>query len=59
MVKRLLGVWKIDYEVVDLTDNLDLWAEIAKKAGGNNVPITTNGKDYVIGYNPIKIRALA
>mgnify|MGYP001463981132 CR=1 FL=1 len=48
----------IDAEKVMLDDEPELRQQLLDKTGAMTVPITTDGKDYVVGYNIGKLAKL-
>lgn len=51
MVKKFLDSKKVEYEVVNLTQNPERQKEAFEMSGALTVPVTTNGKDVVVGWN--------
>lgn len=58
MVQKLCDNKGIDYKLVDLEENVEKRQELREKTGAMTVPITTDGKDYVVGWQPSKLMAL-
>lgn len=46
------------YEVINLDDNPEKQAEAMAISGAMTVPVTTDGKSVVIGWNPGKLVAM-
>lgn len=57
-VKKILEHYEMKYNVVDIEENPDFQKLLLEKTGKMTVPVTTNGIDYVVGYNPGRIKAL-
>lgn len=55
MVKRFLDSKKIEYEVVNLSENPERQKEAYEMSGALTVPVTTDGKSVVVGWNPGKL----
>lgn len=51
MVEKYLVMKNISYEKVLLDDNPTLRQQLFEKTGAMTVPITTDGEQYVVGYN--------
>lgn len=58
MVKKFLTMKGREYEVVNLDDNPERQAEALAISGALTVPVTTDGKSVVIGWNPGKLVSL-
>lgn len=58
MVKKLLDLKEIAYESINLDEQPDKRDEAFTLSGAMSVPITTNGKDFVVGFQPSKILGL-
>jgi len=58
MVKKFLDSKKVEYEVVNLNDNPERQKEAYDISGALTVPITTDGKSVVVGWNPGKLVAM-
>ena len=59
MVKKLLDLKGVAYEAINLDEQPEMQAEAFKLTDGmQTVPITTNGTDFVIGFQPSKILGL-
>lgn len=52
MVKQYLKLKKVNFKEVNVTDDADTRSELFKATGLMTVPVTTNGDDFVVGYNP-------
>lgn len=57
-VEKLFTMKHIDYEKVYIDDKPQLSQELYEKTGQMTVPVTSNGTDYVVGYNVGKLLAL-
>lgn len=55
MVTQICDKFNVDYELISLDDNPTKRQELMDITGAMTVPITTNGKDYVVGWNPGKL----
>lgn len=58
MVKRFFDSKQIQYEVVNLDENPDKRQELFQATGAMTVPITQNGDQFVIGWQPAKLMEL-
>lgn len=58
MVKQFLTMKGKEYEVINLDDQPDRQAEAQALSGALTVPVTTDGKSVVIGWNPGKLMGL-
>lgn len=58
MVKKYLTFKKSPFNEIDVTDNMDLRKRLLKTTGMSTVPVTTNGTDFVVGWNPAKLALL-
>lgn len=58
MVKKYFDAKKIEYTTVDVTDDEQTRNELLEKTGMSAVPVTTNGTDYVVGFNPAQLAKL-
>lgn len=59
MVKKYLTMKNLAYKEVDLTEDAEKRQELFDITGQLTVPITTNGKDYIIGFKPALLSKLA
>lgn len=57
-VEKYLQMKNVAYEKIMLDDKPDLRQELINKTGAMTVPIITNGKDYVVGYNLTALQKL-
>lgn len=57
-VKQFLTSKGKEFEVINLDDNPERQAEAFALSGALTVPVTTDGKSVVIGWNPSKLVAL-
>lgn len=55
MVKKYLTMKNVSYQEVDVTDNMEVRQELLAKTGMQTVPVTSNGSDFVVGWNPGKL----
>ena len=58
MVKKLLTMQNVEFTTVDVTEDAEARNAIQKKTGLMTVPITTDGTEYIAGWNPGKLLAL-
>lgn len=58
MVKKFLSMKGREYEEVSLEDRPELRAELLKKTGVMQVPVTKIGDEYIAGWNPKKLTEL-
>lgn len=58
MVKQFLTMKGKEFEVINLDDHPEKQAEAFALSGALTVPVTTDGKSVVIGYNPMKLVGL-
>lgn len=58
MVKQFLSMKGKEYEVINLDEQPDRQAEAFALSGALTVPVTTDGKSVVIGWNPGKLVAM-
>ena len=59
MVKKFLSLKGKQYEEINLDEQPERRAEAMKISGALTVPITTDGKAVVVGWNPSKLVGLA
>lgn len=52
MVKTLLDAKEVKYETVNLDEHPERQQEAVDLSGQIGVPVTTNGTDVVVGFNP-------
>lgn len=52
--KNLLNSLNVDYEVVDVTNDLETFQKIAEKSGMMTVPQIFNGEECLGGYTDIE-----
>lgn len=55
MVKKFLTMKGKEFEVINLDERPELQAEAYALSGALTVPVTTNGKSVVVGWNPSKL----
>ena len=58
MVKRFLDMKKTAYEVINLDEHPERQAEAMALSGALTVPVTTDGRQVVVGWNPSKLVGL-
>jgi glutaredoxin len=58
MVKKFLSMKGKEYEEVNLDENPERQAEAYSISGALTVPVTTDGKSVVVGWNPSKLVGL-
>jgi glutaredoxin 3 len=59
MVKKFLSMKGKVYKEVNLDDQPEKQAEAMAISGAMTVPVTTDGRSVVIGWNPAKLVGLA
>jgi glutaredoxin 3 len=52
MVKKYLTMKGISFNAVDITDDMETRQKLLDKTGMQTVPVTTDGEDYIVGWNP-------
>lgn len=58
MVKRYLTLKKVDYQEVDITNDMDTRDRLRKLTGFTTVPITTKEDKFVVGWQPSQLANL-
>lgn len=58
MVKKYLTSKNVPFEAVDVTDDDAKRDELFSKTGMQAVPVTTNGDDFVVGFQPGQLQKL-
>lgn len=58
MVKKYLTLKNVQFQSVDVTNDVDKRQELFNATGMMSVPVTTNGQEYVVGWNPGKLAQL-
>lgn len=58
MVKKFLAMKNVPYTEVNVTDDNKTRSELFEATGMMSVPVTTNGKEFVVGWNPSKLAEL-
>ena len=58
MVKKYLTLKEIPFEAVDITNDAEKRQELFDKTNLMTVPVITNGKDFVNGWNPVLLNKL-
>lgn len=59
MVKKLYDSKKIEYTTVNLDEYPDVAQTLIEKTKAMTVPITTNGVDFVVGWDVRRLLELA
>lgn len=59
LVKQFLTLKGKDFEVINLDERPEMQAEAMAISGAMTVPVTTDGKSVVIGWNPGRLMSLA
>jgi arsenate reductase-like glutaredoxin family protein len=54
--KEWLGQHGCDFEVLEITQNVQVLREWRELSGGVGVPVLAHGKDLVIGFSPERYR---
>jgi glutaredoxin len=57
-VERYLKAKNVPYEKEDVTNNTPLREGLRQKTGYSQVPVTTDGKTYVVGFKPGQLAEL-
>ena len=57
-VKRFFDLKGVEYTVEDITDDPIMRQALHKTTGYSTVPVTTDGTDYVIGWQPAQLAKL-
>lgn len=55
MVKKYLQAKGVEYVEEDVTNNAEKRQELFDKVGVMQVPVTTNGTDYTVGFQPAQL----
>lgn len=55
MVKKYLQLKNVPYKEVDVTNDSKMRDELIKITGMLTVPVTTDGTNHVVGFNPAKL----
>lgn len=55
MVKKFLTMKNLPFEEVDVTNDLTLRKKLLDATGMATVPVTTNGQEFVVGWNPSRL----
>lgn len=58
LVKKYLEAKGIEYEAIDVTENAEKREELLSLTGMMSVPVTTKGKDFVVGFQPSLLQKL-
>lgn len=58
MVKKYLTMKNVPYTEVNVTDDTETRKELFQTTGMMSVPVTTNGTEFVVGWNPAKLAEL-
>lgn len=59
MVKKFLTIKNIAYQEVDVTNDPVTRNLLLQKTGMQQVPVTMNGDNFVVGYNPARLAQIA
>lgn len=59
MVKKFLTIKNIPYQEVDVTNDPATRSLLLQKTGMQQVPVTMNGDNFVVGYNPARLAQIA
>lgn len=57
-VKKFLTLKNVEFDEVDVSVDGETRAELFKKTGMMTVPITTDGNNFVVGWNPAQLAKL-
>ncbi len=52
IVKKYLTSKNVEFQEVDVTSDGSLREKLLKMTGLSTVPVTTNGDDFVVGFQP-------
>lgn len=52
MVKKYLTLKNLPFKEVNVTDDQETRGELFAKTGMMTVPVVTDGKEFVVGYQP-------
>lgn len=58
MVKKFLDMNKQPYRLVNLDENPQVRQDLLEKTGAMTVPITEKDGEFVVGWNPAKLKEL-
>lgn len=58
MVKKYLTSKKVEFTSIDVTDDAEKRKELEEKTGRSGVPVTTNGKEFIYGFQPSLLQKL-
>jgi glutaredoxin len=58
LVEKFMTIKKQEYKKVHIDDDEQKRNELFKITGYMKVPVTTNGSDYIVGYNPGRLLSL-
>lgn len=58
MVKRYLQAKGLEYEEVDVTNDPETRQQLLDKTGMMSVPVTTDGENFVVGFQPGQLAKL-
>lgn len=48
----------VEYQKVYVDDDVEKRQELLEKTGMMSVPVTTDGEEYIVGWNPAKLSQL-
>lgn len=57
-VERFLRLQGVEFEKVYVDDDMATRQKLYEQTGLSAVPVTTNGTDFVVGWNAARIKAL-
>ena len=57
-VERYLSMKGVEYQKVYVDDDVEKRQELLEKTGMMSVPVTTDGEEYIVGWNPAKLSQL-
>lgn len=55
MVKKFLTMKNQPFQEVDVTNDLTLRKKLLDATGMSTVPVTTDGHEFVVGWNPSRL----
>ncbi len=58
MVKKYLTMKNVQFQEVNVSTDSNTRAELFAKTGMMTVPVTTNGAEFVVGWNPGQLAKL-
>lgn len=54
-VEKFLNFKKLPYKKINVTDDMDARKELFELTGLSSVPVITDGKQFVVGWNPSQL----